>query len=130
MVLYFLEAVIIGAAALVILSGAVGPTTGGIILGCFFLILISMTANSTHAIVGAAAPMDIGGKRMAGFASGVIDSFQYYGAAIALPITGRLIKAYGWNAWYPSMAFFGIIGGIAMWLVKRKQKSMAATQPT
>ena len=124
MVLYFMEAVVIGCAAAVIYSGAVGPTTGGIILGCIFLILISMTANSTHAIVGAAAPMDIGGKRMAGFASGVIDSFQYYGAAIALPITGRLIDKYGWGTWYPSMAAFGIIGGIAMWMVKRKQMSL------
>ena len=34
-----------------------------------FLILISFTANSTHSLLGTAAAMDIGGRKMAGFAS-------------------------------------------------------------
>jgi sugar phosphate permease len=126
MTLYFVESLVIMIAAIVIYMGVVGPTPGGIFLGCLFLILISLTANSTHAIVGAAAPMDIGGRKMAGFATGVIDSFQYYGAAIALPITGWLIKHYGWGTWYPTMAGFGIIGGCAMLVVMRKQKRIAA----
>jgi len=104
----------------------VGPTPTGIFLGCLFLILIALTANSTHSIVGAAAPMDIGGRKMAGFASGVIDSFQYYGTAIALPLTGWLITKYGWGAWYPVMAGFGVLGGLSMLLVMRKQKRLAA----
>jgi OPA family glycerol-3-phosphate transporter-like MFS transporter len=124
MTLYFVESMVILCAATVIYMGVVGPTPGGIFLGCLFLILVSLTANSTHAIVGSAAPMDIGGRKMAGFASGVIDSFQYYGTAIALPITGRLIDAYGWGVWYPTMAAFGAIGGFAMLLVMRKQKTM------
>ena len=126
MSLYFFESLVIMIAAMVIYSGVVGPTPGGIFLGCLFLILISLTANSTHAIVGAAAPMDIGGRKMAGFATGVIDSFQYYGTAIALPITGWLIKNYGWGTWYPTMAGFGIVGGCAMLMVMRKQKLMKA----
>jgi OPA family glycerol-3-phosphate transporter-like MFS transporter len=117
MSLYFFESLVIMVAAMVIYMGVVGPTPGGIFLGCLFLILVSLTANSTHAIVGAAAPMDIGGRRMAGFAAGVIDSFQYYGTAIALPITGRLIDKYGWSAWYPTM-------------VMRKQKRMTAIDST
>lgn len=126
--LYFGQSILIGICALVIYSGIVGPTTLGIWLGCVFLILISVIVNSTHSLVGAAAPMDIGGKKMAGFASGVIDSFQYYGAAITLPLTGWLLKKYGWAAWYPSMASFGIIGGCAMLMVMRKQKQIAARQ--
>ena len=122
--LYFGQTVVIALAAVVIISGMVGPTPGGIFLGCLFLIMISLTVNSTHSIVGAAAPMDIGGRKMAGFASGVIDSFQYYGPAIALPITGRLIDRYSWGVWYPSMAFFGLVGGCAMLVVMRKQKKM------
>ena len=124
--LYFLETCVIVVAAGVIMSGAVGPTPAGIFIGCMFLVLISFTANSTHSIVGAAAPMDIGGRKMAGFASGVIDSFQYYGTAIALPLTGWLIDVYGWGAWYPMMAGFGAIGGLAMLAVMRKQKRMVA----
>jgi len=125
MTLYYFESLVILCAALVIYTGVVGPTPGGIILGCLFLVLVSLTANSTHAIVGSAAPMDIGGRKMAGFATGVIDSFQYYGTAIALPITGRLIDKYGWGVWYPTMAGFGFVGGLAMLLVMRKQKQMA-----
>lgn len=122
MTLYYFESLVILGAAIVIYSGFVGPTPGGIFLGCLFLVLISLTANSTHAIVGAAAPMDIGGRKMAGFATGVIDSFQYYGTAIALPITGRLIDKYGWGVWYPTMAGFGFFGGCAMLMVMRKQR--------
>ena len=130
MTLYFFESLVIMFAATVIYTGVVGPTPMGVFLGCLFLVLVSLTANSTHAIVGAAAPMDIGGRRMAGFAAGVIDSFQYYGTAIALPITGRLIDKYGWGVWYPTMASFGIIGGVAMLLVMRKQKRMAEQTPS
>lgn len=128
MTLYFLEALVIGTAALVLLNGLVGPTAAGIITGCVILLLIALTANSTHSIVGAAAPMDIGGKKMAGFAAGVIDSFQYYGGALSLIITGRVLDAtkeqYGWTYWYVIMAGFGVIGGISMFLVMRKQKRM------
>jgi OPA family glycerol-3-phosphate transporter-like MFS transporter len=126
MTLYFFESFVIICAAIVIHAGIVGPTPAGIFLGCLFLVMVSLTANSTHAIVGAAAPMDIGGRKMAGFAAGVIDSFQYYGAAIALPITGRLIHHYGWGAWYPTMASCGLIGGFAMVLVMRKQRYLTA----
>ena len=127
MVLYFTEACVIGVAAVVVYTGIVGPTPMGIFLGCMFLVLTSLTVNSTHSIVGAAAPMDIGGKKMAGFAAGVIDSFQYYGAAISFMITGRLIDAYGWGTWYPVMVAFALMGGVSMLLVTIKQKRMKAT---
>ncbi len=133
MTLYYFESLVILCAAIVIYTGAVGPTRGGLFLGCLFLVLVSLTANSTHAIVGSAAPMDIGGRRMSGFALGVIDSFQYYGSAVALPLTGRLIDAYGWSVWYPTMAGFGFLGGCAMLLVMRKQQllaKLALTKPT
>jgi OPA family glycerol-3-phosphate transporter-like MFS transporter len=126
-VLYFGQSVFIGLCALVIYSGAVGKTSSGILLGCGFLCLISLLVNSTHSLVGAAAPMDIGGKKMAGFASGVIDSFQYFGAAITLPVTGWLLDKYGWSTWYPSMALFGVIGGGAMLMVMFKQRRLAKT---
>lgn len=124
MTLYFVESVVIMTAAIVIATGVVGPTPIGIFIGCMFLVLVALTANSTHAIVGAAAPMDIGGRKMAGFASGVVDSFQYYGTAIALPFTGWLIDRFGWGVWYPTMASFGIIGGCSMLFVMRKQRLM------
>ena len=123
--LYFLLSLVLGLAAVVMWSGMVGPTKTGVFIGCLFLIFVSFSVNATHSIIGAAAPMDIGGRRMAGFASGVIDSFQYFGAAIALPVTGYLLDKYGWGAWYPVMVLFGLIGGCAMLLVMRKQKRLA-----
>lgn len=134
MSLYFFEALVISLAAVLLLKGLVGPTPAGILMGCGILIAIALTANSTHSIVGAAAPMDIGGKKMAGFAAGVIDSFQYYGGAVSLFLTGRVLDAtkaeHGWLFWYVIMASFGVVGGITMFLVMRKQKMMAQQATT
>lgn len=88
--------------------------SGSLVLSGFILLMIALPVNATHSIIGSAAPMDIGGKKMAGFAAGVIDSFQYYGAAIAMPFVGSMIDWYGWNAWLPSMAIFCVFGGLAM----------------
>jgi len=124
MQLYFLLAGVCAVAAVMMWSGLLAPGGMGVFLSCLFMILVSFTVNATHSLVGTAAPMDIGGRKMAGFASGVIDSFQYYGAAIALPLTGKLIDLHGWGMWYPVMAVFAVIGGVAMVLVMRKQKRL------
>jgi sugar phosphate permease len=130
MVLYLFEALVIGVSAVILMVGLVGPSQMGIFTGCAILILISLTVNSTHSIVGAAAPMDIGGKKMAGFAAGVIDSFQYYGAAISLFITGRVLDAtkeqHGWLFWYIIMAGFGLLGGGAMFALIKQQRRLRA----
>jgi OPA family glycerol-3-phosphate transporter-like MFS transporter len=134
MVLYFLGAVVLAVASVCLALDVIGPTTGGILLGCLFLVLIAIMANSTHSIVGAAAPMDIGGKKMAGFASGVIDSFQYYGSALSLFITGRVLDAtkatYGWNFWFIIMTGFAAIGGFAMLALLLKQKGRRVASKT
>lgn len=117
MVLYYSESIVIATATTVMALGIIKPTTSGILLGCLFLVLIAITANSTHSIVGAAAPVDIGGKKMAGFASGVIDSFQYYGAAIGLFITGKLLDVSlpgNYTVWFGLMSCFAFFGGCAM----------------
>ncbi|NBR68947.1 MAG: MFS transporter [Verrucomicrobia bacterium] len=127
MALYLIEAIVISIAAFVLLLGKVGPTPSGIFVGCLILILISFTANSTHSIVGTAAPMDIGGKKMAGFAAGVIDSFQYYGAAISLSLSGRVLEAtkgqFGYTFWFVIMAAFGLLGACAMAYVRNTQRA-------
>ena len=88
--------------------------SGSLVISGLLLLVVALPINATHSIIGSAAPMDIGGKKMAGFAAGVIDSFQYYGAAIALPFVGSMIDWYGWDAWLPSMAIFCLCGGLAM----------------
>ena len=131
MVLYYGEACVIASATTVMALRLIGPTTSGILLGCLFLVLIAITANSTHSIVGAAAPVDIGGKKMAGFASGVIDSFQYYGAALGLFITGLMLDVSlpgNYTVWFGIMTCFAFFGGCAMLslLLRQKKKPLAS----
>jgi OPA family glycerol-3-phosphate transporter-like MFS transporter len=92
-----------------------------------FLVLISFTANSTHSILGSAAPMDIGGRRMAGFALGLIDSFQYFGGSLAGYFLGKLLDKSLGNYFY-FMAPFGLIGGLLMLTILGKV-TMAKTKP-
>lgn len=79
---------------------------------CFF-ILISFTANSTHSLLGTASAMDIGGREMVGFASGIIDSFQYFGGSLAGYFLGRLLDR-SWDSYFYFMAPFGLVGGLLM----------------
>jgi OPA family glycerol-3-phosphate transporter-like MFS transporter len=101
--IYFIEtAVILAAAQFHSLNAAL-----------FFLVLIAFTANSTHSLLGTAAAMDIGGRKMAGFASGVIDSFQYFGGSLAGYFLGALLDK-SWDNYFYFMAPFGLLGGILM----------------
>lgn len=101
--LYFIETAIILAATQFHTANA----------AVFFLVLISFTANATHSILGTAAAMDIGGARMAGFASGLIDSFQYFGGSLAGYFLGKLLDQ-SWEWYFYFMAPFGLIGGVLM----------------
>jgi OPA family glycerol-3-phosphate transporter-like MFS transporter len=108
-VLYFLET------AIILLAAQFHSTDAAIL----FLVLISLTANSTHSILGSAAPMDIGGRRMAGFALGLIDSFQYFGGSLAGYFLGTLLDRSLGNYFY-FMAPFGLIGGLLMLTIRGK----------
>jgi OPA family glycerol-3-phosphate transporter-like MFS transporter len=78
--------------------------------------------------------MDLGGRKMAGFASGIIDSFQYIGAGFAGVGLGKLIDwavantSYGWNAWFYFMLPFSVAGMVLMafvWLRTRGRAVVA-----
>jgi len=84
-----------------------------------FFVLISFTANSTHSLLGPAAAMDIGGRKMAGFASGVIDSFQYFGASLALKVLGYFLDK-SWDSYFYFMVPFGVIGGLLMFAIRNR----------
>jgi OPA family glycerol-3-phosphate transporter-like MFS transporter len=98
-------------------SSFAGPLAAVILLTA-----IAVTCNSTHSIIGTAAAMDLGGRKMAGFAAGVIDSFQYFGAMFAGWTLGRLIDHHGWMALFWAMLPFSLIGTGLMgyvWLTTR-----------
>jgi OPA family glycerol-3-phosphate transporter-like MFS transporter len=85
-----------------------------------FFVLISFTANSTHSLLGPAAAMDIGGRKAAAFASGCIDAFQYFGAALAIKGLGYVLDEIGWVAYFYYMIPFGILGGILMYSIAHR----------
>ncbi len=117
-ILYFLEtAIILAATRFQTASGAI-----------VFLVLISFTANSTHSILGSAAPMDIGGRRFAGFALGLIDSFQYLGGSLAGIFLGASLDKDMHNYFY-FMAPFGAIGGILMLTILGRVSSGTGALP-
>jgi OPA family glycerol-3-phosphate transporter-like MFS transporter len=103
-ILYVIETIILLAAAQFHTSNS----------AVFFFVLISFTANSTHSLLGTAQAMDIGGRKMTGFASGMIDSFQYLGASLAGVALGSLIDNHGWGTYFYFMAPFGILGALLM----------------
>ncbi len=105
--LYFLET------AIILLAAQFHSANAAIL----FLMLISFTANSTHSILGSAAPMDIGGRRRAGFALGVIDSFQYFGGSLAGYFLGRLLDR-SLGSYFYFMAPFGLVGGLLMLTIR------------
>jgi OPA family glycerol-3-phosphate transporter-like MFS transporter len=101
--IYFLET------AMILLAAQFHSANAAIL----FLILISLTANSTHSLLGTASAMDIGGRKMVGFASGIIDSFQYFGGSLAGYFLGRLLDR-NWDYYFYFMAPFGLVGGLLM----------------
>lgn len=107
--LYFLET------GIILLAAQFSTVNAALV----FLVLISLTANSTHSILGTAAAMDIGGRRMAGFAAGLIDSFQYFGGSLAGYVLGRLLDK-SWDNYFYFMAPFGLLGGLLMLLLSRR----------
>ncbi len=117
--LYLIETVVILAAA-----WFVSPNTVVI-----FLILIAFTANATHSILGTAAAMDIGGKKMAGFASGVIDSFQYYGGFLAGAPLGWAIDKFGWGSYFYFLAPAGLVGATLMFFARNRMAPKPVVDP-
>jgi sugar phosphate permease len=67
---------------------------GTALLAVIMILGIHTGCNATHSILGTAAAMDLGGRKMAGFSSGVIDSFQYFGAMLAGFGIGKLLDTY------------------------------------
>lgn len=86
-----------------------------------FFVLVSFTVNSTHSLLGPAAAMDIGGRKMAAFASGCIDAFQYFGAALAIKGLGYVLDAKGWGYYFYYLVPFGVVGGMLMFSIAHRR---------
>ena len=67
---------------------------GSAVVAAVLIMGIHTGCNATHSILGTAAAMDLGGRKMAGFAAGVIDSFQYFGAFLAGWALGAILDVF------------------------------------
>ena len=105
--IYVIELIVI-----VIAAQMRGPTAIAIAF-----VAISFTVNSTHSLLGPAAAMDIGGRKMAAFASGCINSFQYAGAGLAIQVLGRVLDTTGYTYFFYYMIPFAIVGAILMYSI-------------
>jgi OPA family glycerol-3-phosphate transporter-like MFS transporter len=101
---------------LIIISAAQFHSVNAVIVS---FVLIAFTANSTHSIIGTAAAMDIGGRKMSGFASGCIDSFQYFGGMLAGWGLGSLIEK-NWDNYFYFFVPFGLAGACLMFFARHK----------
>lgn len=110
--LYGLETVVIAASVWILGYSPYASVT----VACTALVLISLTCNTSHSIIGSAAVMDIGGRHMAGFALGVINSFQYFGAILAGSVLGRLIDEdkEKWIPLFAAMLPFSLLATVLM----------------
>ncbi|MCZ6682390.1 MAG: MFS transporter [Planctomycetota bacterium] len=77
--LYLVQVVFI----LLAVAMAEGIVHSSAMIAVALILCIHTGCNATHSILGTAAAMDLGGRKMAGFSAGVIDSFQYFGAMLA-----------------------------------------------
>ena len=62
---------------------------------------------------------------MAGFALGLIDSFQYFGGSLAGYFLGRLLDR-SLGTYFYFMAPFGLIGGLLMLLIRNENARKSA----
>ncbi len=111
----------------------------GPVISVVFLIILQMFINGPHSLLGGAAAIDFGGRKAAGFATGLIDACQYLGGGLfAGSIIGALMQSYGtvpgtgnitpegWRAWIIVLMSFTLLGTAlmsAMWNVRLKQAS-------
>lgn len=91
-------------------------------------IVNSFAISVVHSMLSGTASMDFGGKKAAATAAGAFDGMQYIGGAFVGYGMGRILDAFGWGAWGPTMIGFSAIGGILMlllWNARPKTKIAA-----
>jgi OPA family glycerol-3-phosphate transporter-like MFS transporter len=108
----------VGMAAVEVVFRLVG---GGPLFATWMLICVAFFIQSAHSLVGGAASMDFGGKKAVATAAGLFDGAQYVAGAIVAQALGRVIDAFGWDAWAVTQVPFAILGAIliaTLWNVR------------
>ena len=86
---------------------------------------IGFAVFGAHALIVAAAPMDLGTRKAASSATGFIDGWGYVGAGLQGFATGMLVDRWGWNAGFMFWIACALAGTAVMaflWKHKPAQK--------
>jgi OPA family glycerol-3-phosphate transporter-like MFS transporter len=100
-----------GALILFFLSDHFGLGAWG---GVACLLLLSVSVNGAHGMIGGAASMDFGGRKAAATAAGLFDGMQYLAASFTGITVGFITENYGWQVWKLWPIPFAIVGIIIM----------------
>jgi OPA family glycerol-3-phosphate transporter-like MFS transporter len=90
------------------------------------LLLMSMSVNGAHGMIGGAASMDFGGRKAAATAAGLFDGMQYLAASFTGITVGYITSEWGWQVWKVWPIPFAVLGIIIMsllWNATPKGKS-------
>lgn len=87
----------------------------GELLSPILIVIMQFFINGPHSLLGGAAAMDFGGRKAAGFASGLIDCWQYIGAGlVAGVLMGKIIESWGYTSWIITLTAFAFLGFLSM----------------
>lgn len=97
--------------------GLTSPTVFVVLLG-----LIGFTQLGPDALLSGACAMDIGSRRQAALAAGVINGFGSVGPILQEPLIGWLKQTAGLNSVFTLLVGVGAVTTIATWLLMRYER--------
>lgn len=89
-----------------------------------FMFLSGFFIFGPQMLIGVACA-ELSHKKASGTSTGFAGTFAYLGAACASLVCGRLTEVYGWEIFFPSLAFFSLISFLLllpMWSVRANPK--------
>jgi len=69
-----------------------------------------------HAVIIGAAAMDVGGRRSAGAACGLLNGVHHAAGALSLLLVGELVNRGGWSSWTAALLPLSLAGAAAAYL--------------
>ena len=99
------------------LVGLSSPAVFVVLLG-----LIGFTQLGPDALLSGACAMDIGSRRQAALAAGVINGFGSVGPILQEPLIGWLKQTAGLNSVFTLLVGVGAVTTIATWLLMRFER--------
>ncbi|MDO1447122.1 MFS transporter [Rhodocytophaga aerolata] len=89
--------------------------------------LVGLLVLGPYSFLAGAMSLDMGGRKGAATASGLMDAVGYVGGTLAVWLTGRLAERSGWNSAFivlAAIAAFTAVAAFVYYLTQEKKKNM------